>query len=71
MPVQPTSVEPNVLRMFNHARPLMPNISQSASGMMDSVERMFGGVEGGRLIHIIENQFKPTDIYRVLASEKE
>ena len=38
---------------------------------MDSVETMCPGVEQGTLIQIIENRFKPTNIYRLLASEKE
>ena len=57
--------------MLNPAEPLMPNISESASGMMDSVETMLPGVERATLIQIIENRFKPTNIYRPLASEKE
>ena len=38
---------------------------------MDSVEPMFPGVEQGMLIQFIESWFKPTNIYRLLASEKE
>ena len=44
---------------------------ESASTMADSVENLFPGVERGTLIQIIENRFKPTNIYRLLASEKE
>ena len=36
-----------------------------------SVEVLFPGVERSTLVQIIENRFKPTNIYRLLASEKE
>lgn len=57
--------------MLNPAPPLMPNISETASGIMDSVETMFPGVERGTLIQISKNRFKPTNMYRLRASEKE
>ena len=44
---------------------------ESASAMVDSVETLFPGVERTTLVQIIENRFKPTNIYRVLASEKD
>ena len=44
---------------------------ESASGIVDSVETLFPGVERSTLVQIIENRFKPTNIYRLLASEKE
>jgi len=44
---------------------------ESASGIVHSVETLFPGVERGTLIQIIENRFKPTNIYRLLASEKD
>ena len=34
------------------------------------MENLFPGVERGTLIQIIENRLKPTNIYRLLASEK-
>jgi len=43
----------------------------SPSGIVDSVETLFPGVERNTLVQIIENRFKPTNIYRLLASEKE
>jgi len=46
-------------------------VSESASGIVESVERLFPGVERTTLQQIIENRFKPTNIYRLLASEKE
>jgi len=49
----------------------LPPIGESASGMADSVEILFPGVERATLVQIIENKFKPTNIYRLLASEKE
>ena len=44
---------------------------ESASGIVDSVKTLFPGVERSTLVQIIENRFKPTNIYRLLASEKE
>jgi len=44
---------------------------ESAGGIVDSVETLFPGVERSTLVQIIENRFKPTNIYRLLASEKE
>lgn len=45
--------------------------SASAMGARKSVESLFPGVERGTLTQIIENRFKPTNIYRLLASEKD
>lgn len=44
---------------------------ESASAAMDSVEAWFPGVERATLTQIIENRFKPTNIYCLLASEKD
>ena len=44
---------------------------ESASATMDTVEMLFPGVERSTLTQIIENRFKPTNIYRLLASEKD
>jgi len=44
---------------------------ESAHGIAESVEVLFPGVERNTLAQIIENRFKPTNIYRLLASEKE
>jgi len=49
----------------------MPPAGESSSTTADSVEILFPGVERGTLVQIIENRFKPTNIYRLLASEKE
>jgi len=69
--LQHTSIEPSAVGTFNPTQPLVQNTSESASSMMDSVEMMFPGVERGTLVQIIENRFKPTNIYRLLATEKE
>ena len=39
--------------------------------MVELVEILFLGVEPATLVQIIENRFKPTNIYRLLATEKE
>lgn len=44
---------------------------ESASAITNSVKALFPGVERSTLTQIAENQFKPTNIYRLLASEKE
>jgi len=44
---------------------------ESARGIVTSVETLFPGVERSTLVQIGENRFKPTNIYRLLASEKE
>jgi len=44
---------------------------ESASTIADSVEILFPGVERGTLTQIMENRFKPTNIYCLLANEKE
>ena len=49
----------------------LPSIAESASGIADSVEILFPGVEGATLVQIIENKVKATIIYPLLASEKE
>jgi len=44
---------------------------ESTSTKADSVEILFPGVERGTLTQIMESQFKPTNICRLLASEKD
>ena len=51
--------------------PVMELGGESASGMAESVEILCPGVERSTLIQIIENRFKPTNIYRLLATEKD
>ena len=45
--------------------------TESASASVESVEALFPGVERSTLAQIIENRFKPTNIYRLLATEKD
>lgn len=45
--------------------------AESASGIAESVEILFPGLERSTLIQNIENRFKPTNIYRLLATEKD
>ena len=63
--------EPRALGMYDPSQPLIPEGSESALGIAESVERLFPGVERTTLVHIIENRFKQTNIYRLLASEQE
>ena len=65
--------EPNLLGTSNPTYTVTstPYVSESASGIVESIERLFPGVERTTLQQIIENRFKPTNIYRLLASEKE
>ena len=69
--MEQTSVEPNALVRLNPARAQNQNVSESASSILDAVPTMFPGVGRGPLLQIIENRFKPTKIYSLLASEKE
>ena len=57
--------------MYSLNLPLIGAGCGSASAMAESVECLFPGVERGTLTQIIENRFKPTNIYRLLASEKD
>jgi len=60
--------EPEAHGIFNPSQlPILP-ASESPSGIADSVEVLFPGVERATLVQIIENQFKPTNIYRLLAT---
>ena len=51
--------------------PLSAEAHKSASNIVESVEILFPGVERSTLVQIIENRFKPTNIYRLLAREKD
>ena len=61
----------NAPGMLHPTQPPILGEGKSASGIVDSVETLFPGVERSTLVQIIENRFKPTNIYRLLASEKE
>ena len=57
--------------MYNPISPLAGIELENASATAESVERLFPGVERSTLAQIIENRFKPTNIYRLLATEKD
>ena len=70
--MQPPRVAPRDLTsMYNPPQVPTSFARDGASAMVESVETMFAGVERGTLAQIIENRFKPTNIYRPLATEKE
>ena len=64
-------LQPRPLGMLYPTQTPIAVEGESASGIVDSVESLFPGVERSTLVQIIENRFKPTNIYRLLASEKE
>jgi len=59
------------LGIYDPSQPLFPHESESASTISASVEVPFAGVKRSTLVHNIENRFKPTNIYQLLASEKD
>ena len=63
--------EPRALGTYFPAEFLMGQTGVSTSGTVNSIETLFPGVELCTLTQIVENRFKPTNIYRLLASEKE
>ena len=68
---QAPSAEQSIYGMYNPTFRSMDMGGESASGIAESVETLFPGVELSMLIQIIENQFKPTNIYRLLATEND
>ena len=66
-----SGAEPATLGMYNPLHSTFQEIRESASSITESVEIFFRGVEHRTLLQIIENQFKPTNLYRLLATEKE
>ena len=69
-----SNIIPPELGAHGTSNPLHSTIlqeSESASASVESVETLFPGVERSTLVQIIENRFKPTNIYRLLANEKE
>ena len=70
---QGSELEGDITAMDGTYAPPLPHHGESASAgaTMDSVEMLFPGVEHVTLMQIIENRFKPTNIYRLLASEKD
>jgi len=63
--------QPGALGTFNPIQSMIPLTDESASRVLDSVEIMFPAVERATLVQIIENKFKPTNIHRLLGSEKD
>ena len=63
--------EPATFGTYNPLHPTFQETWQSASSITESVVLLFPGVERSTLVHIIENRFKPTNIYWLLATEKE
>ena len=61
---------PEALGKYNPTRDIGEVASESASGVVESVEILFPGVERATLVQIIENRFKPTYIYHLLATVK-
>ena len=59
------------LGMYNPTCDIVGVTSKSVSGVVEWVEILFPGVERATFMQIIENRFKPTNIYRLLATEKE
>jgi len=59
------------LGRYDPSQPLFPHESERASTIATSVEVLFPGVERSTRVLIIENRFKPTNIYRLLPGEKD
>jgi len=68
---EPIPTEPRANGMSNPAQYITQDVGESASGIAESVEVLFLGVERSTLVQIIENRLKPANIYRLLASEKD
>jgi len=66
-----TGEEPRALGTYNPTYSFSRDMRENASGIPESVELLFPGVERSTLVQIIENRFKATNIYRLLATEKE
>ena len=62
--------EPRALGMYHPTHPFAAEVWESASSITESVESLFPGVERSTPTQIIENHFKPTNIYRLLATKK-
>jgi len=63
--------EPRALGRYHPTHPFTAEAWESISSITESVESLFPGVERSILTQIIENRFKPTNIYHLLATEKE
>ena len=63
--------EPRALGTYFPAEFPIGQTGESAASPRNSIEVLFPGVEGSTLTQIVENRFKPTNIYPLLASETE
>ena len=61
--------EPATLGRYNPLHRIFQETRESASRITESVEILFPRVERSTLVQIIENRIKPTNIYRLLATE--
>ena len=59
------------LGAYNFIPPPATLAIESASAITNSVEALFPRVERSTLTQIAENWFRPTNIYQILANEKE
>jgi len=63
--------EPRALGMYHPIHPFAAEVRKNTFSIIESVESLFPGVEQSTLTQIIENRFKPTNIYDLLAAEEE
>ena len=63
--------KPATLGTYNPLHPTVQETGEGASSITESVGILFHGVERRTFVQIIENRFKPTNIYRLLLTEKE
>ena len=66
-----TGKEPRALGTYNPTYSFSRDVRENASGIPELVDLPLPGVERSTLVQIIENRFKPTNIYWLLATEKE
>jgi len=66
-----TGEEPRALGTYNPSYSFSRDMRENGSGIPESLKLLFPGVECSTLVQIIENRFKPTNIYWLLATEKE
>lgn len=60
-----TLEEARALGTYDPCLPPIQDPNESALGITDSVEALFPGIERSTLAQIIENWFKPTNIYQL------
>ena len=69
MPATQSGLGTQELGIYNLIPSQGPVAIESAPGIAESVEGLLPSVERSTLTQIIENRFKPTNIYRLLAIE--